>query len=164
MPWKLNFTKTDSEVTINLGCANFLTTICVQKLPENELAIVSRTKEPTSVEDRVKETNSKAVRGLIHPNSLTHISIQKSSETPRDVVPSKTKYIAATGKQALMLLQSAAALIPVPMMQEAIGVALKIIQMCEVRKIPPRKGCEMAHSLLLSECIRRREKRERPAR
>ena len=84
------------------------------------------------MEDRVKETNSKAVRGLIHPNSLTHISIQKSSETPRDVVPSKTKYIAATGKQALMF---SAALIPVPMMQEAIGVALKIIQMCEVRKI-----------------------------
>ena len=48
---------------------------CVQKLPGNEVAIVTETKENTSVEDRVIETNSKAVRGLIlHPaNSLTHI-------------------------------------------------------------------------------------------
>ena len=42
-----------------------------------------------------------------------------------------------------MLLQSAAALIPVPMIQEAIGVALKIIQVCEVCKIPPRKDREI---------------------
>ena len=47
--------------------ANFLTTNCVQKLPENEIAIVSATIEYTSVEDGVmdSETNSKAVRALI---------------------------------------------------------------------------------------------------
>ena len=39
---------------------------CVQKLPENELAIVSKTKEPESEEDRGMETNPKAVGGLIH--------------------------------------------------------------------------------------------------
>ena len=110
---------------ISSGYANFLTANCVQKLPEN-VAIISETKQ--------NETNSKAVRGLIlHPaNSLTHIWIQKSYETPQ-VIPSTTKYITATGKQALILLQSAAALIPVPMIQEAIGVALKIIGLCEVR-------------------------------
>ena len=46
-----------------------LTRICFQELPENELAIVSATKDCTSVEpeDRDMETNSKAaVRGLIH--------------------------------------------------------------------------------------------------
>ena len=40
-------------------CANFLTTNCTLKLPENELAIVLATKE-TSL------TNSKAVRRMIH--------------------------------------------------------------------------------------------------
>lgn len=44
-------------------------------------------------------------------------------------------YITASGKQALILLQSAAAVIPVPLLQEAIGVALKIIEVCEVREI-----------------------------
>ena len=39
---------------------------CVQKLPESELAIVSKTKEYTSMEDRGMETHPKAVRGLIH--------------------------------------------------------------------------------------------------
>ena len=41
------------------------------------------------------------------------------------------------------MLQSAGALIPVPLIQDAIEVALKIIEICEVCKIPPRKGCEM---------------------
>ena len=44
-----------------------LTLIFLQELPENDLAIVSATKECTSEEDRIVETNSKAaVRGLIH--------------------------------------------------------------------------------------------------
>ena len=42
-------------------------------------------------------------------------------------------YITASGKQVLTLLQSAAAIIPVPLLQDAIGVALKIIEVCEVR-------------------------------
>ena len=43
-----------------------LTHIFVQELPENELSMVSATRECTSVEDRVMEKNSKAaVRGLI---------------------------------------------------------------------------------------------------
>ena len=41
-------------------------------------------------------------------------------------------YITATGKQALTLLQSAASLIPVPLIKEAIGIALNIIELCEV--------------------------------
>ena len=41
------------------------------------------------------------------------------------------------------MLQSAASLIPVPLIKEAIGVALKIIELCEVSKIPLRKGCKM---------------------
>jgi hypothetical protein len=61
------------------------------------------------------------------------------SENPPEVIPTTKMYIAASGKQALMLLQSAAALIPVPLIKEAIGVALNIIQVCEVRKIPPKK-------------------------
>ena len=67
MPWKFKITETKSEVSINSGCAaicaHFLTTNCVQILPENEPAIVSAMKEymSASVEDRVMETNPKAV-------------------------------------------------------------------------------------------------------
>ena len=86
-----------------------------------------------------------------------HIRIQKSSENPREVFPSTAKYITATGKQALMLLQSAATLIPVPLIKEAIEVAIKIIELCQVCKIPPRKGCKMIYSVL-SECTCRRSK------
>ena len=54
-------------MSIKLDRANFLTiTNCIQELPENELTIVSATKECTSVEDRVVETDSKAaVSGFI---------------------------------------------------------------------------------------------------
>ncbi len=61
------------------------------------------------------------------------ICIQKLSENSRTVVPTKTEYIAATGKEVLTVLQSAAKVMPVPLLQDAIGVALKIIQVCEVR-------------------------------
>jgi hypothetical protein len=64
---------------------------------------------------------------------LTDIGIQKSSENSRTAVPTTTDYITATGKEVLIVLQSAAKAIPVPFLQEAIGVALKIIQVCEVR-------------------------------
>jgi hypothetical protein len=50
----------------------------------------------------------------------------------------KLKYVTAIGKRALMLLQSAATLIPVPLIQEAIGVALKIIEVSEGPKILPK--------------------------
>ena len=67
MPWKFKVTEVKTEVSIdNEHCPNFLTIDCVQDLPINELSIVSTTKECTSVEDRVMETNSKAaVRGLL---------------------------------------------------------------------------------------------------
>jgi len=58
-----------------------------------------------------------------------------SENTRRVAVPTTTQYVMATGKQALALLQSAASIIPVPFLQEAIGVAMKIIQICEVRGI-----------------------------
>jgi hypothetical protein len=126
----MKITETKSEVSSYSGCANPLTNSCVQNSPEIQLAIVSA-KKHTSVKDRVMDTNSKAVRGSIPANALMHM--QKSSEDFREIVPTAPKHIAANGKQALMLLQSAAAFIPV---QEAIGVALKIIEVCEVREIP----------------------------
>ena len=68
----------------------------------------------------------------------------------------------ATGKQALKVLQSAAAFIPVPLIKEAVGVALKIMEVCEeqfeVRKIPLRKGCEIVNNIILPEYIRCRSK------
>ena len=84
MPWKFKVTESNTEVSNESEhCANFLTINCVQDPTKNELSIVSTTKECTSVEDRVVETNSKAVvRGIIliapgPPFSLTHICIQE---------------------------------------------------------------------------------------
>ena len=67
------------------------------------------------------------------PISLTSIWIQELAENSQSVVPTKTDYAMATVKEVLTLAQSAASAIPVPFLQEAIGVALKIIQLCEVR-------------------------------
>jgi len=63
--------------------------------------------------------------------------IQKLSEKSTTAVPTTTDYAMATVKEVLTLSQSAAAVMLVPFLQEAIGVALKIIQVCEVRRIPP---------------------------
>ena len=54
----------------------------------------------------------------------------------QSIVPTKKDYATATVKEVLTLAQSAASVIPVPFLKEAIGVALKIIQVCEVRRIP----------------------------
>ena len=75
-----------------------------------------------------------------------------------------TKYISASGKQVLTLLQSAAAIIPIPMLQEAINVAVKIIEVCEVREILPEESCDIVHDLLLLGYIFRRTKSQRTAR
>ena len=66
MPWKFKVTESNTEVSNESEhCANFVTINCVQDPTKNELSIVSTT-ECTSVEDRVVETNSKAVvRGII---------------------------------------------------------------------------------------------------
>ena len=65
--------------------------------------------------------------------SLMSIFIQRLSEISQSVVPTKTDYAMATVKEPLTLAQSATSVIPVPFLKEAIGVALKIIQLCEVR-------------------------------
>ena len=65
--------------------------------------------------------------------SLTSIWIQKLLENSQSAVPTKTDYALATVREVLTLAQSAASVIPVPFLKEAIGVALKIIQVCEVR-------------------------------
>ena len=65
--------------------------------------------------------------------SLTSILTQKLSENSQSVVPTKTDYAITAVKEVLTLSQSAASVIPVPFLKEAIGVALRIIQLCEVR-------------------------------
>ena len=59
--------------------------------------------------------------------------IQNLVANSQSVGPTKTDYAMATVKEILALLQSAAGVMLVPFLQEAIGVALKIIQVCEVR-------------------------------
>ena len=54
-------------------------------------------------------------------------------EESQNIVPTKTEYAISTVKEVLTMSQSAASVIPVPFLNEAIGVALKIIQLCEVR-------------------------------
>ena len=55
----------------------------------------------------------------------------------QSVIPKKTDYAIATVKEVLTLAQSAASVIPVPFLKEAIGVALRIIQLCEVGLLLP---------------------------
>ena len=69
--------------------------------------------------------------------SLMPMWIQNLFENSQNVVPTKTDYTMATVIEVLTLSQSAAAVLPIPFLQEAIEVALKIIQVCEVRRIPP---------------------------
>ena len=64
---------------------------------------------------------------------LMDVCIQKLTDGTQTAVPTTTEYITATGKEVLTVLQSAANLIPVPFLQDAIKAALKIIQVCEVR-------------------------------
>ena len=47
--------------------------------------------------------------------------------------------------------QSAASVIPVPFLKEAITVALKIIQLCEVSWIPPFKGWKTIDQIIHQE-------------
>ena len=65
--------------------------------------------------------------------SLTSIWIQNLPESSQSVVPTKTGYAITTVKEVLSLAQSVASVTPVPFLKEAVGVALKIIQICEVR-------------------------------
>ena len=54
------------------------------------------------------------------------------------------------------MLQSATTFIPVPLIQDAVGVALEIIEVCEERcevcnlKISPRKGCKMVYKNIIA--------------
>jgi hypothetical protein len=73
------------------------------------------------------------------------------AENSQGVVPTKTDYAMATVKEVLTLSQSAASVIPVPFLQEAIGVALKIIQLCEVRCIPPLESCKTVDQIIHQE-------------
>ena len=57
----------------------------------------------------------------------------------------------ATVKEVLTFAQSAALIIPVPLLKEAIGVALKIIQICEVLLNSVFKGCKTIDEIIQQE-------------
>ncbi|KDR71128.1 hypothetical protein GALMADRAFT_807115 [Galerina marginata CBS 339.88] len=86
-----------------------------EELPEDQLAIVLKTTESTAIENQIVNKN---------------VDVKPSENTP-SVVPTRTQYVAASAKEVLSLLQSAAGVIPVPLLQESIEVALKIIEVCE---------------------------------
>ena len=116
-------------------CAISLTHWQVQKLEAYPPAIAPA---PTSVENQVTKPKANDVSWSVHVlQSLTSMWIQKLSENSTTAVPTTKDYAMATVKEVLTLSQSAAGVMPVPFLQEAIGVALKIIQVCEVRRIPP---------------------------
>ncbi|PPQ72736.1 hypothetical protein CVT26_003022 [Gymnopilus dilepis] len=66
----------------------------------------------------------------------------KSTGDPASAIPVK-EYLVATGKEVLLVLQSAAAVIPVPMLQDAIGIALKVIELCEDMSVVDHKAKEV---------------------
>ena len=89
--------------------------------------------------------------------------VQQWAENSQNAVPTKTDYAVATVKEVLTLAQSAASVIPVPLLKEAIGVALKIIQVCEVRWILILESCKTIWSIHPSGCIGSWTKSQRAA-
>ena len=100
-PWKSKITKTKSEVSneYQICRCKLLDNYLRQDLPENEPAIISTTKDCTTVEDRVTETNSKAaVKGLILTTpaiSLTRSCAQELPEIEPVPIVSTTKECAS---------------------------------------------------------------------
>ena len=102
------------------------------------------------MEDKFQDGGEKIDSYPGDPCLLSDSIWTQKSENSRDIIPTTAKYITATGKQ-----KSAASLIPVPLIKEAIGVALKVIELCEVSKI---SDCKMVYIILLSEYIFGRSK------
>ena len=82
---------------------------------------------------------------------LSIVHIEQLFEYTQSVVPTNTKYTMASVKEVLTMSQSAASVIPVPFLKEAINVALKIIQLCEVRRIPPFEACKTINQIIYQE-------------
>ena len=136
VPWKTKSAETKSEVSIDSGSSK-----------------TSHDNQPNKDRQGIErgyicrgrsQGGEKILLFLSCQSTLWRTSeIQKLSENnTREVVPPTAKYITATGKQGLILLQSAATVIPVPLIQEAIKVAIRIIEVCEVCIIPSRRGCK----------------------
>lgn len=62
------------------------------------------------------------------------VCISDNDDKRASVVPATLEYAMESGKETLKVLKSAANLIPVPFLQEAIQVALKVLELCEVRQ------------------------------
>ncbi|KDR85865.1 hypothetical protein GALMADRAFT_234980 [Galerina marginata CBS 339.88] len=88
-----------------------------EKPPEHQLAVVPKTK-------------AYGTTGNSNHIMTTNID-RESSENIHSVIPTTTQYMTASAKEVLEMLQSAAGIIPVPLLQESIEVALKIIEVCE---------------------------------
>ena len=82
---------------------------------------------------------------------LSIVHIEQLFEYTQSVVPTNTKYTMASVKEVLTMSQSAASVIPVPFLKEAINVALKIIQLCEVRRIPRFEACKTIDQIFYQE-------------
>ena len=134
MPWGAKKKSTEKklpEVSANLCCAISLTYSCVQKL-ESPSTIVPTT-TPAAAKS-LKEPKPDEVRWSVRPAIfLTSILIQNFPKNSQSDVPTKTDYTITTVKEVLILAQSASLVVPVPFLTEAIGIALKIMQLCEVR-------------------------------
>jgi len=130
--WSAKKQSPEIEVSIHPCCAISLT----QSYHQGHQQAIVGVAAPVPVAKTVMEPESDKVTGLILVlSTLTNICTQNLTGNPRAVVPTTTQYFMATGKQALALLQTAAGVIPVPLLQDAIGIAMKIIEVCEVRRI-----------------------------
>ena len=58
--------------------------------------------------------------------------LKVSAAHERSAIPKFQEYATAGGKEVLKTLQSAAELVPVPLLRNALGVAIKVIEVCEV--------------------------------
>ncbi|EDR09014.1 uncharacterized protein LACBIDRAFT_326687 [Laccaria bicolor S238N-H82] len=77
-----------------------------------------------------------------------------SSGNNRAFVPTTTEHIAVSEKQVLTLLHVASNVIPVPLVQETIGVAPKVIELCEdaspaVEERVKELKCRVGHLMII---------------
>ncbi|CAA7267066.1 unnamed protein product [Cyclocybe aegerita] len=59
------------------------------------------------------------------------LDFQDRSDIQRNTTPTTADYMSHGGKQIVQVLETAAGLIPVPFLQEAIRIALRVIEACE---------------------------------
>jgi len=69
---------------------------------------------------------------MLFPRTCTDNS-QIQAQQKKSAAPNTQEYVTAGGEEVIKVLQSAAELVPVPLLSNVLGVAIKVIEMCKVK-------------------------------